>query len=102
MARFDDRLRLGLTLETMRNRRIEETRMTEVPFAPIGPGQSARLVYQVMGGNGPIANPRGIRFMDPGSVDAGSLSGGGGIPGLFSAVGAVQMLDLGIGIANLG
>ena len=75
--------------------------MSEVPFSRLGDGQSARLVYQVMGGGGPIPNPSGIRFMDPGFADS-SATGGGPVPGMFSLTGAVELLDLGVGVANLG
>src|SRR5262245_10043887 len=37
----------------------------EVPFEQLGPGQSGRLAYQVMGKDGPILNPTNIRFMPP-------------------------------------
>ncbi len=36
-----------------------------VPFEQLGPGQSGRLVYQVLGKNGPIYNPAGIRYLPP-------------------------------------
>ena len=35
----------------------------KVPFEKIGPGQSGRLVYQVMGENGPIFNPNRISYL---------------------------------------
>jgi hypothetical protein len=76
--------------------------MPEVPFTRIGAGQSARLVYQVMGSNGPIGNPNGIRFMDPGTSGGEALSGGAPIPGLFSLSGAMALADLGLGVANVG
>ena len=76
--------------------------MPEVPFTRIGGGQSARLVYQVMGNNGPVANPAGIRFMPPGSATDASSAVGGPVPGLFSMSGAIGLLDLGFGVANLG
>ena len=37
----------------------------EAPFTKLGPGQSGRLVYQVMGENGPIFNPSKIRYLPP-------------------------------------
>lgn len=37
----------------------------QVPFEKIGPGQSGRLVYQVMGENGPVFNPDRIRYLPP-------------------------------------
>jgi len=39
--------------------------MPEVPFEQLGPGQVGRLAYQVIGQDGPIFNPRNIRFMTP-------------------------------------
>ena len=41
----------------------------EVPFDKVGPGQSGRLVYQVMGDSGPIANPNRIRYLAPDSSE---------------------------------
>jgi len=41
-----------------------------VPFERLGPGQSGRLVYQVMGKNGPIFNPRNIKYLPPNSVES--------------------------------
>ena len=76
--------------------------MVEVPFDKLGPGQSGRLVYQVMGGNGPIFNPSGIRFMGPNGVSGADTALGGQVPGLFSLTGAVGLLDLGLSTANLG
>src|SRR5690349_19804834 len=74
--------------------------MPEVPFTRIGAGQSARLVYQVMGSNGPVVNPEGIRFMDPGAAGS-AVPGGAPVPGLFSLSGAVGLADLGLGVANV-
>lgn len=37
----------------------------QVPFEKIGPGQSGRLVYQVIGVNGPVFNPDRIRYLPP-------------------------------------
>ena len=39
--------------------------MMQVPFEKIGPGQAGRLVYQVMGENGPVFNPDRIRYLSP-------------------------------------
>jgi hypothetical protein len=39
-----------------------------VPYEELGPGQKGRLVYQVMGKNGPLPNPKGIRYLDPGNL----------------------------------
>jgi len=43
-----------------------------VPFESLGPGQSGRLVYQVMGKVGPIFNPTGIKYLPPDMADIGS------------------------------
>ena len=39
-----------------------------VPFEKLAVGQSGRLVYQVMGKSGPVFNPTGIRYLDPGTT----------------------------------
>lgn len=39
-----------------------------VPFTSLGKGQVGRLVYQVIGKDGPIFNPRNIRDLSPGDV----------------------------------
>jgi hypothetical protein len=41
-----------------------------VPFEQLGSGQSGRLVYQVLGENGPIFNPSGIRYLPPDSTSS--------------------------------
>jgi hypothetical protein len=41
-----------------------------VTFDKLGPGQSGRLVYQVLGRDGPIANPKGIRYLPPDNAPA--------------------------------
>jgi hypothetical protein len=42
-----------------------------VPFERLGPGQSGRLVYQVLGQDGPILNPQNIRYLPPPDATAG-------------------------------
>jgi hypothetical protein len=42
-----------------------------VPFDKLGPGQSGRLAYQVMGKDGPVFNPAGIRYLEPSDATAG-------------------------------
>ncbi|WP_183096203.1 hypothetical protein [Nocardioides stalactiti] len=76
--------------------------MGEVPFDRLGQGQSGRLVYQVMGENGPIFNPRGIRFMDPGSATAVDAASSGLLPSLLALTGGAELVDLGLGVVNLG
>jgi hypothetical protein len=80
----------------------------EAPFSRIGPGQSMRLVYQVMGQDGPIQNPRGIRYIP--AQDEVSTAGGpmASLPPSLSdasaLMGLAQManLNLGVSVANLG
>ena len=43
--------------------------MNTVPFDQLGPGQSGRLAYQVLGQDGPILNPRNIRYLSPDSPE---------------------------------
>ena len=43
--------------------------MNTVPFDQLGPGQSGRLAYQVLGQNGPIFNPQNIRYLPPDSLE---------------------------------
>lgn len=76
-----------------------------VAFDRLGPGQSGRLAYQVLGSNGPINNPSGIRYLrpdDPLLQGAGvALNGGGGVPGLMMWNSAAQLASLGISAVNL-
>jgi hypothetical protein len=53
----------------------------EVPFTRTGPGQVARLAYQVIGQNGPIFNPSNIRYIPAGAEQAAAL---GLSPGVLS------------------
>jgi hypothetical protein len=71
-----------------------------VPFERIGPGQSFRPVLQVMGSNGPIYNPTGIRYLPLGEASGAQVvaAGTGGLA-LFSA--GVSLAALGVGVANL-
>lgn len=65
--------------------------MQTVPFDVLGPGQKGRLIYQVLGKDGPIMNPMNIRYLRP--DDAGVMQ---------SSLQSSQ-LDLAVGIsaANL-
>ncbi len=67
-----------------------------VPFEKIGPGQSIRLAWQVMGKGGPIPNPAGIRYLEPGAWNPGS-----GATGLMYANTALAGLNLIASGANL-
>jgi len=68
-----------------------QEKMEKVPFEKIGVGQSARLVYQVIGENGPIFNPRRIRYLPP---DAASdfLDQPLNLPGAFTSLAAVNLV----------
>ncbi len=79
----------------------------QAPFTRVGPGQSMRLAYQVMGKNGPIPNPSGIRFIpvegmstDIARPPAGGLPGS--LPDASALMGLAQLANLGVGVANLG
>lgn len=73
----------------------------EAPFDRVGPGQSARLVYQVMGRNGPIANPAGIRFIPAGTAEV-ARSIGAGLPPLSALTAYAQLANVGLGLVNVG
>lgn len=77
----------------------------EAPYTRLGPGQSARLVWQVMGQDGPVANPRKIRYIAADAGEAGLPSPvPAGIPALPDAsavMGALQLANLGIAVVNL-
>ncbi|MGY1640845.1 hypothetical protein ACI782_06880 [Geodermatophilus sp. SYSU D00703] len=79
----------------------------EAPYTSTGPGQSVRLVYQVMGSNGPIPNPQKIRYIPAGSADVTGL----GLPtptclrpsvsDASAVMGAVQLANLGVSVVDL-
>ncbi|SEP19132.1 hypothetical protein [Trujillonella endophytica] len=80
----------------------------ETQFTRSGPGQSWRLAYQILGSDGSIPNPRGIRYIAPGSAEAEGLglpSPARPLPPLpadaSAVMGAVQLANLGIGVVNL-
>ena len=74
----------------------------EVDFDQLGPGQVGRLVYQVIGSNGPVSNPARIRYLAPGQAPDVSDSSMSGLAGASVWAGAAQAVDLGLGLANLG
>lgn len=80
----------------------------QAPFTRVGPGQSMRLAYQVMGKNGPISNPRGIRFIPVEGMAADTVAApaAGGLPASLpdasALMGLAQLANLGVGVANLG
>lgn len=68
-----------------------------VPFETLGNGQVGRLVFQVLGKDGPIFNPSNIRYLPPNdyigeftSVGAGPLLGLSGL-GLAATCGVLAM-----------
>jgi hypothetical protein len=67
-----------------------------VPFEKIGPGQSIRLTWQVMGKNGPIPNPAGIRYLP---ADEGVAFGG--TQNLLYASTAMAGLNLIASVTNI-
>lgn len=77
----------------------------EVPYTRIGPGQSARLVWQVMGQDGPVANPRNIRYVAAHAGEAGLPSpvpaGVPALPDASAVMGALQLANLGMAVVNL-
>ncbi|MEZ4406239.1 MAG: hypothetical protein R3A52_07175 [Polyangiales bacterium] len=68
-----------------------------VPFDKIGPGQSIRLAWQVMGKNGPIANPTGIRYLPPDGI--GPASPVTDIGNLGTALAGVNLIVAGASLA---
>lgn len=69
-----------------------------VPFESIGPGQSMRLAYQVIGEDGPIFNPQRIRYIAPDSSEVGEL-----VPSAsgFDSLTALAGVNLAVGLGNL-
>ena len=73
--------------------------MNTVPFDQLGPGQSGRLAFQVLGQDGPIFNPQNIRYLSPDSPEIPALPGAGasGLAVGLSGVGLISsFLNLGI------
>lgn len=73
----------------------------EAPFTRVGPGQSLRLVDQVMGQNGPIANPTNIRYIPAGTSEA-ARAVGAGLPPLSALTAYAQLANVGLGLVNVG
>lgn len=76
--------------------------MNTVPFDKLGPGQSGRLAYQVLGQDGPIFNPQNIRYLSPDSVEipATSMGASGLSVGLAGASLIGSILNLGVSLFN--
>ncbi len=73
--------------------------MNTVPFEKLGPGQSGRLAYQVMGQDGPIFNPQNIRYLSPeaAGMQVGSTAGTAGLQtGLAGANLVCSVLNLAV------
>jgi len=65
----------------------ERRLVLEVPFEQLGAGQKGRLAFQVIGRDGPIYNPKNIRYMSPGPGVAK-----GGQAGLGTALAGFNLL----------
>ena len=76
--------------------------MNTVPFDKLGPGQSGRLAYQVLGQDGPIMNPQNIRYLpaDSGELPANAMntSASGLTAGLAGANLICSFLTLGVSV----
>ena len=66
--------------------------MNTVPFEQLGPGQSGRLAYQVLGQNGPIFNPQNIRYLPPGSPEIPVNTMGIGTSGLSAGLAGANLI----------
>ncbi len=72
-----------------------------VDFDKIGLGQSGRLVYQVMGKDGPIFNPENIKYLSPGEAQTSGFIptiGGGDLVGLAAGLAGINLM---VSFANL-
>ena len=78
--------------------------MNTVPFDQLGPGQSGRLAYQVLGQDGPIFNPQNIRYLSPDSVKIPATSMGAGASALSAGLAGANLigsvLNLGVSLFN--
>ena len=76
--------------------------LNTVPFDKLGPGQSGRLAYQVLGQGGPIMNPQNIRYLSPDSaelpVNAMNTGASGAFAGLAGANLICSFLNLGVSV----
>jgi hypothetical protein len=75
-----------------------------VPFEPIGKKQVGRLVYQVIGKDGPVFNPKNIRYLCPGDsgypTNLPSLNPAQGV-NLSNLTGVLSGLNLVASFANI-
>ena len=78
--------------------------MNTVPFDQLGPGQSGRLAYQVLGQNGPIFNPQNIRYLPPDSLEIPANTMSTGTSGMFAGLAGANLigsvLNLGVSLFN--
>jgi len=73
-----------------------------VPFEQIGDAQVGRLVFQVIGKDGPVFNPRNIRFMGPGDPGFPSLPSTIHLmPNLVGLAAGLTGINLMVSIGNL-
>lgn len=66
--------------------------MPTVPFDSIGPGQSARIAMQVMGRDGPVFNPNGIRYLPVDGFSEGMNTSIGTLAQAATALAGVNLL----------
>lgn len=66
--------------------------MNTVPFDQLGPGQSGRLAYQVLGQNGPIFNPQNIRYLSPDSPEIPTNAMSTGASGLSAGLTGANLI----------
>ncbi len=76
--------------------------LNTVPFDKLGPGQSGRLAYQVLGQDGPIMNPQNIRYLSPDSVELPANAMKAGALGLATGLAGANLicsfLNLGVSV----
>ena len=76
--------------------------LNTVPFDKLGPGQSGRLAYQVLGQGGPIMNPQNIRYLSPDSVELPANAMNAGASGLATGLAGANLicsfLNLGVSV----
>lgn len=73
-----------------------------VPFETLGDGQKGRMVYQVIGKDGPIFNPQNIRYLGPEDSGFPSIPTGSVLPSLASNLAlGISGLNLVATVANI-
>ena len=66
--------------------------LNTVPFDKLGPGQSGRLAYQVLGQDGPIMNPQNIRYLSPDSAELPANALNTGASGLVASLAGANLI----------